>query len=584
MRRYGTRASLDIGRRITAVTLGALLMVLVGGAAVHAGEARDEYLNVIVQSMAGKRTAAAKVVRSVGGEVGRPLNVVNGFAARVPLDAVDSLNESPSVRAVTPNGRVTLSSHSTVKPGTGKGTSYDVTRAIGARSLWEQGFTGSGIDVALIDSGVAPVKGLRASGKILHGPDFSWESQAKNLRYLDTYGHGTHMAGLIAGREGPSGVDYHSNKHNHFGVAPDARLISLKVADAKGLTDVTQVIAAIDWVIAHRKDAGMNIRVLSLSFGTDGTQTYLLDPLSFAVERAWKKGIVVVAAAGNTGFGDLSLNNPAFNPFVIAVGASDTKGTASISDDVVPSWSTTGNPLRKPDVVAPGTSIVSYRTRRSYIDKNHPEGRIGNRYFKGSGTSQATAITSGAVALLLDHRPNLTPDQVKKALNKSAIRLSGASSSAQGNGLINLPAAKSFSSFFLSGQLHLPGTGLGSLLGARGSHRVSSAGQQLAAQTDIFGQPWLASTITNLGNSLLGVFNGTLLSGTRFVTDPVLGLVWKSVGWDRNDWTGSRWTDESWTGSRWTGSRWTGSRWTGSRWTGSRWTGDTWSSASWGSP
>jgi serine protease AprX len=392
------------------------------------------------------------------------------------------------------------------------------------------------------------------------------------------------MAGLIAGREGPAGADYHANKHNHFGVAPDARLISLKVADAKGLTDVTQVIAAIDWVIAHRKDAGMNIRVLSLSFGTDGTQTYLLDPLSFAVERAWKKGIVVVAAAGNTGFGDLSLNNPAFNPFVIAVGASDTKGTASISDDVVPSWSTTGNPLRKPDVVAPGTSIVSYRTRRSYIDKNHPEGRIGNRYFKGSGTSQATAITSGAVALLLDHRPNLTPDQVKKALNKSAIRLSGASSSAQGNGLINLPAAKSFSSFFLSGQLHLPGTGLGSLLGARGSHRVSSAGQQLAAQTDIFGQPWLASTITNLGNSLLGVFNGTLLSGTRFVTDPVLGLVWKSVGWDRNDWTGSRWTDESWTGSRWTGSRWTGSRWTGSRWTGSRWTGDTWSSASWGSP
>jgi serine protease AprX len=494
------------------------------------------------------------------------------------------LNKSSSVRAVTPNGRVTLSSHSTVNPGTGKGTSYDVTRAIGARTLWEQGYTGSGVDVALIDSGVAPVKGLRAPGKILHGPDFSWESQAENLRYLDTYGHGTHMAGLIAGREGAAGAAYHSNTHNHFGVAPDARLISLKVADAKGLTDVTQVIAAIDWVIAHRRDAGMNIRVLSLSFGTDGTQTYLLDPLSFAVERAWKKGIVVVAAAGNTGFGDMSLNNPAFNPFVVAVGASDTQGTAPISDDVVPSWSTTGNILRKPDVVAPGTSIVSYRTRQSYIDQNHPEGRIGDRYFKGSGTSQATAVTSGAVALLLDHRPNLSPDQVKKALNKSATRLSGASSSAQGNGLINLPAAMSYSSFFLSGQLHLPGTGLGSLLGARGSHRVLSSGQQLVAQTDIFGQPWLASTITNLGNSLLGIFNGSLLSGTRFVTDPVLGLVWNAVGWERRDWTGSRWTDESWTGSRWTGSRWTGSRWTGSRWTGSRWTGDTWSSASWGNP
>lgn len=199
------------------------------------------------------------------------------------------------------------------------------------------------------------------------------------------------MAGLITGREGPAGAAYHSNTHNHFGVAPDSRLISIKVADAKGLTDVTQVIAAIDWVIAHRNDAGMNIRVLSLSFGTDGTQTYLLDPLSFAVERAWKRGIVVVAAAGNTGFGDPSLNNPAFNPFVIAVGATDTKGTKSISDDVVPSWSTTGNILRNPDVVAPGTSVVSYRNRMSYIDKHHKTGRIGRRYFKGSGTSQATA-------------------------------------------------------------------------------------------------------------------------------------------------------------------------------------------------
>jgi len=579
-----TRASLGTGRRIVAASLGALLMALVGATGAHAREARGGYLTVIVQAMPGERATAAEMVRSAGGKVGAPLNVINGFSARVRSSTIESLTRTPSVQAVTPNGRVTLMSHSTVNPGTGKGTSYDVTRAIGARTLWEQGYTGSGVDVALIDSGVAPVEGLSAPGQVLHGPDFSWESQAENLRYLDTYGHGTHMAGLIAGREVAQGAAYHSNNHNHFGVAPDARLISLKVADAKGLTDVSQVIAAIDWVIAHRKDAGMNIRVLSLSFGTDGTQTYLLDPLSFAVERAWKKGIVVVAAAGNTGFGDLSLNNPAFNPFVIAVGATDTQGTPSISDDVVPSWSTTGNLLRKPDVVAPGTSVVSYRTRHSYIDENHTEGRIGNRYFKGSGTSQATAITSGAVALLLDHRPSLNPDQVKKALSKSAIRLSGASSSAQGHGMINLPAAKNYSSFFLSGQLHLPGTGLGSLLGARGSHRVSSSGNQLAGNVDIFGRPWLASTITGLGNSLLGLFNGTLLSGTRFITDPVLGLVWKSVGWDRKDWAGSRWTDESWTGSRWTGSRWTGSRLTGSRWTGSRWTGDTWSSASWGNP
>jgi serine protease AprX len=579
---FGTRAAPGTGRRVVAASLGALLLALIGGTGAQARAGAEGHSTVIVQAMAGERSAAAKLVRSVGGEVGRPLNVINGFSARVPSSAVRSLSRSSSVRAVTPNGRVTLNSHANVIPGTGKGTSYDVTQAIGARRLWEQGYTGSGVDVALIDSGVVPVRGLRQPGKVIYGPDLSWESRAKNLRHLDTYGHGTHMAGLITGREGPAGAAYHLNTHNHFGVAPDSRLISIKVADAKGLTDVTQVIAAIDWVIAHRNDAGMNIRVLSLSFGTDGTQTYLLDPLSFAVERAWKKGIVVVAAAGNTGFGDLSLNNPAFNPFVIAVGATDTKGTKSISDDVVPSWSTTGNILRNPDVVAPGTSVVSYRNRMSYIDKHHKEGRIGRRYFKGSGTSQATAVTSGAVALLLDRRPNLKPDQVKKALTATATRLPKASSRAQGRGLLNLPAANTYSSFFLSGQLHLPGTGLGSLLGARGSNIISSSGLPLVGEKDIFGQPWLATTITNLGNSLGGLFNGTLLSGLGFVSDPVLGLVWATVGWEQNDWSGSRWTDESWTGSRWTGSRWTGSRWTGSRWTGSRWTGDNWSSASWG--
>ena len=577
MLHFGTRAAPGTGRRVVAASLGALLLALIGGTGAQARAGAEGHSAVIVQAMPGERSAAAKLVRSVGGEVGRPLNVINGFSARVPSSAVRSLSRSSSVRAVTPNGRVTLNSHANVIPGTGKGTSYDVTQAIGARKLWEQGYTGSGVDVALIDSGVVPVRGLRQPGKVIYGPDLSWESRAKNLRHLDTYGHGTHMAGLITGREGPAGAAYHSNTHNHFGVAPDSRLISIKVADARGLTDVTQVIAAIDWVIAHRNDAGMNIRVLSLSFGTDGTQTYLLDPLSFAVERAWKKGIVVVAAAGNTGFGDLSLNNPAFNPFVIAVGATDTKGTKSISDDVVPSWSTTGNILRNPDVVAPGTSIVSYRNRMSYIDKHHKTGRIGRRYFKGSGTSQATAVTSGAVALLLDRRPNLKPDQVKKALTATATRLPKASSRAQGRGLLNLPAANTYSSFFLSGQLHLPGTGLGSLLGARGSNVISSSGLPLVGEKDIFGQSWLAATITNLGNSLLGIFNGTLLSGLGFVTDPVLGLVWETVGWERNDWAGSRWTDESWTGSRWTGSRWTGSRWTGSRWTG-----DNWSSASWG--
>jgi serine protease AprX len=183
----------------------------------------------------------------------------------------------------------------------------------------------------------------------------------------------------------------------------------------------------------------------------------------------------------------------------------------------------------------------------------------------------------------LQNRPNLTPDQVKKALTATAIHLPAASSRAQGSGLVNLASAKTYSSI-LSGQLHVPATGLGSLQLARGSNIISSAGTGLVGDRDIFGAPWLVSTILTLGDNLLGgLFNGGLWTGVGYVTDPVLGLVWNTSVWGRTDWAGSHWTDDSWTGSHWTGSHWTGSHWTGSHWTGSHWTGDTWSSASWGS-
>jgi subtilisin family serine protease len=466
--------------------------------------------------------------------------------------------------------------------GTALGSPFDTSRAIGARTLWDQGLTGKGVDVAVIDTGIVPVDGLNAPGKVVHGADFSWESQAENLRYLDTYGHGTHMAGIIAGRDNAAAAPYSKIVDDFIGIAPDARIVSVKVGDAQGLTDVSQVIAAIDWVVKHRRDAGMNIRVLSLSFGTDSTQTYLLDPLSFAVERAWRKGIVVVVAAGNSGYGDPSLNNPAFNPYVIAVGADDTRGTETAADDVVPSWSTAGNILRNPDVVAPGTSVVSLRNPGSYIDEQFPGGRVGDRFFKGSGTSQATAVVSGSVALLLQHRPSLSPDQVKKAMTATATRLPKATARAQGAGLINLPKAKNYSSL-LSAQLHLPATGLGSLGGARGSNVITSAGIALVGDRDIFGLPWLITSVLKLGEKLTGgLFNGSLWAGVTALTDPVLGLVWATVAWDRPDWTGSRWRDDSWTGSRWRGDAWTGTNWTGSRWRGRSWSGDTWSSVGWG--
>lgn len=167
------------------------------------------------------------------------------------------------------------------------GSMYWVAQAAtGAASFWDDGYIGTGIDVAVIDSGVVPVNGLTYPGKVINGPDLSFESQAENLIYQDTFGHGTHMAGMIAGHDDRASEVKRGNTAHFLGMAPGARIVNVKVADSAGAVDVTQMIAAIDWVVQHRNDNGMNIRVLNLSYGTDGFQNYAIDPLTDAVERA----------------------------------------------------------------------------------------------------------------------------------------------------------------------------------------------------------------------------------------------------------------------------------------------------------
>jgi len=323
---------------------------------------------------------------------------------------------------------------------------YNLTAQIGATAWWNAGYTGQGVDVAVIDTGVAPVQGLNSPGKVVYGPDLSLESQNPALTNLDTNGHGTFMAGLIAGHDPSLTAPYASAPASAYrGMAPDARIVSLKVADADGGADVTQVIAAIDWVVQHAHDPGFNIRVINLSYGTLSTLPYAADPLAYAAEQAWKHGIVVVAAAGNTGSNPgngRGLSDPAYDPYVIAAGAYNTMGTNTNKDDVVASYSARSNGCagcKNPDIVAPGTHMQGLRVVGGYIDQNHPEGVIDDRYFRGSGTSEAAAITSGAVALLLQKYPDLTPDEVKYMLTNSAQSIPGWDGHFQGAGALNLP-------------------------------------------------------------------------------------------------------------------------------------------------
>ena len=320
---------------------------------------------------------------------------------------------------------------------------YNTTAYTGATAWWNAGYTGAGVDVALIDTGVSPVEGLATRGKIIYGPDLSLESQSPNLTNLDTNGHGTFMAGLIAGKDGDLTEPYADAPASAYrGMAPDARIVSVKVGVADGGTDVSQVIAAIDWVVQHKDDNGLNIRVINLSYGTNSTQASAVDPLAYAAEQAWKAGIFVVAAGGNNGYQSRrsqapALANPAIDRYLMAVGSSDSMGTTTVEDDRVPAfspWPRRGT-ARSVNLVAPGVHLQGLRVPNSFIDMNHPEGQLGGRYFRGSGTSESAAIVSGAAALLLQKYPTAKPDRIKALLSRTAYDINGPSQAIGGGEL-----------------------------------------------------------------------------------------------------------------------------------------------------
>ena len=579
------------GRKVGVSLLTGLLGVpLVGAAAAGASPAAPE-ASVIVRHRAGAEAVAERSVEQLGGEVGRDLDLIDSFTAEVPADAVAGLRTAPGVAEVTPDGSVHLQgSRWRADKERDRGSFADVLRRADVdwvqrrRDAGGDELTGKGVTVALIDSGVVPVDGLDDEGKVVNGPDLSFESQSDDTRYLDTFGHGTHMAGIIAGNAG-----------DFRGVAPDARLLSVKVASADGATDVSQVIAALDWVVQHRNDEGMDVRVVNLSFGTESTQSYVLDPLAHAAEVAWRKGIVVVASAGNNGNATESLTDPAFDPYVLAVGASDDLGTETVEDDVVTEFSNRGSVERAPDLVAPGRSIQSLRNPGSYIDETYPTGRVATtdgaepRFFRGSGTSQSAAFMSGVVALLLQQRPDLTPDQVKALLTSSADRVRDTDRRLQGAGVVDArsavrtptPSASSVAQRFPVS------TGLGSLEAARGGSHVADpeTGVELVGEQDIFGQPWDGRSWSQAaweGRSWSGgTWNGSSWSGSSWSGSSWSGRSWSGSSWSGRSWSGRSWSDAIWSGRSWSGRSWSGRSWSDVLWSGRSWSGRSWSGSNW---
>jgi serine protease AprX len=316
------------------------------------------------------------------------------------------------------------------------------------------GIDGAGIGVATIDSGVNASHDDLGSGRIVHWADFVAHQSVP----YDDYGHGTHVAGIIAG----SGADSAIRR----GVAPGANLIVLKALDGTGNGHIADVVAAVDYAIANRDR--FNIRVINLSVAAGVYESWQTDPLTQAALRAVKAGIVVVAAAGNLGVNAAgetqphSITAPGNAPWVLTVGASDSMGTSDRSDDVVAPFSSRGpgaiDGTPKPDLIAPGVGVESTADPGSALFSVQfrsrvwgTAGTVSQPYLRLSGTSMAAPVVTGTVALMLQAYPRLTPNSVKAILQFTADPRPGADASAQGTGLLNPRGAVALARQFAAG-------------------------------------------------------------------------------------------------------------------------------------
>ncbi|MBS1875048.1 MAG: S8 family peptidase [Acidobacteria bacterium] len=382
-------------------------------------------VDVIIQYKQTPSASQHAHVHARGGALRRGLEVIRGGHYSLPASALEELAADPDVEFIHPD-RPLKAADFNGKMDYGWMTVTGITSPTGKLP-----YDGSGVGVAIIDSGItgsSDLNGLLLS-RIVYSENF--------ILHLEMYGHGTHVAGIIAGNGAQSSGLFSNYKIR--GVAPNVNLIDLHALESDGTGTDSSVIAAIQKAIALK--SAYNIRVINLSLGRPVTGSYKNDPLCQAVEAAWKAGIVVVVAAGNDGRNDSAkthgygtITAPGNDPYVITVGALNTNGTASRTDDRPTSYSSKGPTLfdhiAKPDLLAPGNGICSIRSALSKLDTQYPGNRVPSSayslpsldasYFQLSGTSMAAPMVSGAAALLLQKNPKLSPDQVKAILLKTA--------------------------------------------------------------------------------------------------------------------------------------------------------------------
>jgi len=344
----------------------------------------EQHVRFIVEMVAPEIRRVGPYVKANSGVIQRQFSRFPWTIIEMPYGALQPLAMAPYVRRIWQDTKVKALLDIAV-PTTGSSVGQGL------------GYTGKDITVAIIDTGIAPHPDLTSPQNRIIG----WNDLVNGRTSpYDDNGHGTHVAGIVAGNGWAS-------RGKYTGMAPEANLVGIKALDKEGTGNISDILVAIEWCLEHQ--SMYNIRVINLSLGAPAYQSAANDPLCAAVRSAWDNGIVVCVAAGNDGPGARTINTPGIEAKAITVGNLDDRGTVDPSDDIVNESSSVGPTIDnqvKPDLLAPGTNIISLKPSGGYQTM--------------TGTSMATPMVAGAVAQILQQKPGLKPEQVKRILKQNA--------------------------------------------------------------------------------------------------------------------------------------------------------------------
>ncbi|MEA2684070.1 MAG: serine protease AprX [Chloroflexota bacterium] len=507
-------------------------------------------ISLIIETQ-GDTAGVEWFVREQGGSIDQRYPVINAFSATVSTSLARQLNHDSRVKRLNLN-----------LPVKWLGSAVDSSQLVNrynamshVPNAWSAGLDGSEVQVAVVDTGVWPHDDLtKAAPGVPGNTGNRLIANTTNIHatdVLDHYGHGTHVAGIVAGNGYDSGGQY-------LGVAPNSLLVSVKVSDDLGNANEGDVINGLEWIYQANRH-GMHIKVVNLSLASSVAQSFHQSSLDAEVEKLWLSGVTVVAAAGN-GSGAVQYA-PGNDPFVITVGSVDDNYQASRMASPMASWALYGRTqdgFNKPEIVADGSHVVSLNAPASALSAQHPLNMVGATYFKMGGTSMAAPQVAGMAALMLQNNPRLSNGTIKRELRHSSLSFGG--------------------------------TAYTSWLGLGGGFMDAGAINDMDHNDDNLGVPTSSSFDPGTGNILAG---GAWYTGVSTPDAPWTSVAWNSVAWNSVAWNSVAWNNNNsgspvmdassvaWNSVAWNSVAWNSVAWNSVAWNSVAWNSVAWNSVAW---